>query len=80
MMKINGFSVSHEEGKARTGFLKTSRGDVETPVFMPCGTGATVKGLTPDQVNETQSQILLANTYHLSLRPGIDVIKKQNPL
>ena len=50
MMNMNCFSVSHREGKARTGFLKTSRGDVETPVFMPVGTAATVKAMTPESL------------------------------
>ncbi len=59
---------------ARTGRLHTPHGVVETPVFMPVGTLATVKGLTPEQVRATGSTMLLANTYHLALRPGEDVV------
>lgn len=74
MMNINGFSVSHKEGKARSGFLKTTRGDVETPVFMPVGTAATVKAITPETLESIGSQILLCNTYHLMIRPGEQVV------
>ena len=56
--------------RARTGLLTTPHGSVETPVFMPVGTQATVKGLTPDQLAATGSRMILANTYHLALRPG----------
>jgi queuine tRNA-ribosyltransferase len=59
---------------ARVGRLRTPHGDVETPVFMPVGTQATVKGLTPDQIRATGSAMLLANTYHLALRPGEGVV------
>lgn len=59
---------------ARVGRLRTPHGDVETPVFMPVGTQATVKGLTPDQVRATGTSMLLANTYHLALRPGEGVV------
>ena len=55
---------------ARAGVLHTPHGDIKTPVYMPVGTRATVKALTPDQVKETGAQILLSNTYHLYLRPG----------
>jgi queuine tRNA-ribosyltransferase len=56
--------------RARTGRLRTPHGDVETPVFMPVGTNATVKALDPDDLDEVGATIILANTYHLSLRPG----------
>lgn len=59
---------------ARVGRLRTPHGDVETPVFMPVGTQATVKGLTPDQIRATGTSMLLANTYHLALRPGEGVV------
>jgi queuine tRNA-ribosyltransferase len=59
---------------ARLGRLETPHGTVETPVFMPVGTQATVKGLTPDQVRATGTAMLLANTYHLALRPGEGVV------
>ena len=61
--------------KARAGILHTPHGKILTPTFMPVGTQATVKGLTPDMLLNHETQIILANTYHLSLRPGIDVIK-----
>jgi len=60
--------------KARTGRLLTPHGAVETPVFMPVGTRASVKGILPDRLRETGSTIILANTYHLALRPGADVV------
>jgi len=60
--------------KARYGKIETNYGTYETPMFMPVGTRATVKGLTPEQVKETGAGICLANTYHLWLRPGEDVI------
>ena len=59
---------------ARTGIVTVPHGQFETPAFMPVGTKATVKGLLPDQVAETGSQILLNNAYHLMLRPGDDLI------
>jgi queuine tRNA-ribosyltransferase len=66
--------------KARLGKLHTPHGIIQTPTFMPVGTQATVKSLTPSQILETQSNIILANTYHLSLRPGIDIIKAHGGL
>lgn len=65
-----GFSLVAEDGAARRGLLETAHGAVETPCFMPVGTAATVKGMTPDQVAATGAQMVLANTYHLMLRPG----------
>src|SRR5437899_12855665 len=62
------------DGAARHGRLVTTHGTVETPVFMPVGTQATVKGLTPDQIAATGARILLANTYHLTLRPGDETV------
>ncbi|MBU2270229.1 MAG: tRNA-guanine transglycosylase, partial [Alphaproteobacteria bacterium] len=64
------FDISATEGRARTGVLKTPRGDIRTPAFMPVGTAATVKAMTVDQVAQTGADILLGNTYHLMLRPG----------
>jgi len=69
------FVISATDGKARTGVLQTSRGDIRTPAFMPVGTAATVKALTMDQVKETGSDIILGNTYHLMLRPGAERVK-----
>jgi queuine tRNA-ribosyltransferase len=68
------FELLHHDGAARRGRLHTPHGTVETPVFMPVGTQATVKGLTPPQLIEAGARIILGNTYHLTLRPGDDVI------
>ncbi|MDO4262624.1 MAG: tRNA guanosine(34) transglycosylase Tgt [Deinococcus sp.] len=64
------FEVTHQDGRARLGTLQTPHGEVQTPLFMPVGTQGTVKGLSPQEVQEVGSQIILANTYHLMLRPG----------
>jgi queuine tRNA-ribosyltransferase len=64
------FEVFARDGAARAGVLKTPRGDVRTPAFMPVGSAGTVKGLTPKQVAQAGADILLGNTYHLMLRPG----------
>ena len=64
------FALLATDGAARRGRLTTAHGVVETPVFMPVGTHATVKSLTPDDVRESGARIVLANTYHLFLRPG----------
>lgn len=66
--------------KARRGRLRLPHGNVETPAFMPVGTQGTVKGLTIDQVEKTGAHILLGNTYHLSLRPGSELIAEQGGL
>ncbi len=65
---------------ARAGRLRTPRGEVETPVFMPVGTRAAVRALTPEQLRETGARIVLANTYHLSLRPGEGLVRKAGGL
>ena len=70
------FKVTSKENYARTGLIKTHRGKIHTPVFMPVGTQATVKATFIDDIIETGSEIILANTYHLMLRPGLDRIKK----
>lgn len=69
------FIIEHKSGAARTGWLRTPHGQIATPVFMPVGTRATVRSLTPDQVWETGARILLSNAYHLYLRPGPEVIE-----
>ena len=69
------FEVLATDGAARRGRLTTRRGVVETPVFMPCGTYGTVKGMTPRALEETGTDILLGNTFHLMLRPGDEVIR-----
>lgn len=71
--------VDKETG-ARRGIIHTRYGDIQTPTFMPVGTKATVKGLDVRQLNETGSQIILSNTYHLHLRPGADLIEKMGGL
>src|ERR1700720_122930 len=68
------FELLAEEGGARRGRLHTAHGMIDTPAFMPVGTQATVKALTPDEVRELGAQVLLGNTYHLALRPGADRI------
>ncbi len=65
-----------KKSKARTGVVSTPHGSFATPAFLPVGTQATVKGLSPEEVKGTGSEIVLANTYHLYLRPGAEVINK----
>ena len=68
------FRVDAVDGNARSGLLQTPRASIETPAFMPVGTQASVKALTPDEVASTGARIILANTYHLWLRPGAESI------
>jgi queuine tRNA-ribosyltransferase len=70
------FEILAEDGAARSGVLKLARGEVLTPAFMPVGTAATVKAMLPESVAETGADIVLANTYHLMLRPGAERIAK----
>jgi queuine tRNA-ribosyltransferase len=70
------FQINATDGAARTGVLKTPRGDIRTPAFMPVGTAATVKALTTGQVAQTGADILLGNTYHLMLRPTAERVKR----
>jgi queuine tRNA-ribosyltransferase len=71
------FAVQAREGEARAGILTTRRGEIETPVFMPVGTAGTVKGIRFEELEaaDLDARIILGNTYHLWLRPGIEVIK-----
>src|SRR3990167_8022492 len=71
------FTLEHQDSrtKARSGFLKTGRGLVKTPVFMPVGTQATVKTISNQELLDAGAQIILSNTYHLFLRPGEKVIE-----
>ena len=69
-----------KQSGARIGILHTPHGDIETPVFMPVGTQATVKSLTPEELKEVNAQIILSNTYHLFLRPGNEIVKKAGGL
>jgi len=70
------FQIDATDGAARTGVLKTPRGDIRTPAFMPVGTAATVKALTTGQVADTGADILLGNTYHLMLRPTAERVQR----
>ena len=72
------FEILHEDknSQARTGILHTPHGDVYTPMFMPVGTAATVKFISPEELYDMNSQIILANTYHLSLRPTAQVLEQ----
>lgn len=74
------FSLQKTAGKARRGKLVFDRGEVETPAFMPVGTYGTVKAMTPENVLATGAQIILGNTFHLYLRPGLEVIKEHGDL
>ncbi|MGW8323636.1 MAG: tRNA guanosine(34) transglycosylase Tgt [Thermodesulfobacteriota bacterium] len=70
-----GFEVRARDGEARTGVLRTARGEVSTPAFMPVGTVGTVKAMGPDDLLEVGAEIILCNTYHLYLRPGQKIIE-----
>jgi queuine tRNA-ribosyltransferase len=69
------FTVEAEQGRARAATIALPRGELRTPVFMPVGTQATVKAMTPGELTELGARIILANTYHLFLRPGVDVVE-----
>ena len=68
------FAVTAQSGRARCATFTTSHGTVQTPMFMPVGTQGTVKGISPQELTEIGSQIVLANTYHLLLRPGPELV------
>ncbi|WP_411686732.1 tRNA guanosine(34) transglycosylase Tgt [Acinetobacter indicus] len=74
------FEKLGQSGRARRGRLTLEHGVVETPVFMPVGTYGTVKGMLPRDIEDIQAQIILGNTFHLYLRPGLDVIKEHGGL
>ncbi|HEY8133822.1 MAG TPA: tRNA guanosine(34) transglycosylase Tgt [Thermoanaerobaculia bacterium] len=69
------FDLLQTDGSARRGKITTAHGEIETPVFMPVGTAASVKALTTDQLEQLGPEIILCNTYHLMLRPGVDVLE-----
>lgn len=75
-----GFTIAAQQGAARTGVLRTPRGHIRTPAFMPVGTAGTVKGLTVEQVRSVGADILLGNTYHLMLRPGAERLHRMGGL
>ena len=70
------FALKAQDGRARLGEIATPRGRIRTPAFMPVGTAATVKAMLPETVRATGADIILANTYHLMLRPGAERIAK----
>ena len=70
------FEIHAAQGEARTGVLRTPRGDIRTPAFMPVGTAGTVKGVYMDQVRQAGADIILGNTYHLMLRPGAERVAR----
>lgn len=74
------FKIKAKDGLARSGLLKTPHGEINTPVFMPVGTKASVKTLSQQDLENLNAEIILANTYHLYLRPGEELIKKQGQL
>jgi queuine tRNA-ribosyltransferase len=75
-VEVGNFKLEGEAGNARAATLQTAHGPIQTPVFMPVGTKATVKGMLPEELVEIGSQIVLGNTYHLHLRPGEKTIQK----
>ncbi len=79
-MKKFSFEIQGYDGEARAGLVKTKHGAIKTPVFMPVGTSATVKAIFPKDLFDLDIEIILANTYHLMLRPGENLIKKMGGL
>ena len=75
MQKIFELLATDRDSKARRGRLTSAHGEIDTPAFMPVGTQGSVKGVSPRELRELRSQIVLGNTYHLFVRPGLDVIK-----
>ena len=75
-LKKFAFKLLKEDNNARVGLIETQRGIIETPAFMPVGTQATVKACTINDIKKTGSQIILGNTYHLMIRPGVERIKR----
>jgi queuine tRNA-ribosyltransferase len=74
------FDLIANEGEARAGIFHTPHGDIQTPVFAPVGTQATVKAVTPVQLAELGASLVLSNTYHLYLRPGADIVRQMGGL
>ena len=79
-LKNFAFKVLNTDKYARSGVIKTNRGNINTPAFMPVGTQATVKACTIDDIKKTGSEIILGNTYHLMIRPGVERIQKAGGL
>ena len=74
------FTVTATDGAARTGQLRLAHGEVQTPVFMPVGTYATVKAMSTEELVQAGSQIILGNAFHLAIRPGVDIIRQHGSL
>jgi len=79
-LKKFSFNVEKIDNQARLGLIKTNRGNINTPVFMPVGTQATIKGVFIDDIIKTGSEIILSNTYHLMIRPGVERIESSGGL
>lgn len=75
-MSALSFTLKTTSGQARRGEITTAHGVIQTPIFMPVGTYGTVKGMTPRDLNEINAQIILGNTFHLWMRPGLDIMEK----
>ena len=79
-LKKFAFNVLKKDKFARCGLIETHRGNIHTPAFMPVGTQATVKACTIDDIKKTGSEIILSNTYHLMIRPGIERVESAGGL
>jgi queuine tRNA-ribosyltransferase len=80
MTSLNAFTISAVDGRARAALLQSGHGRLETPLFAPVGTQATVKAVTPAQLKDAGASLVLANTYHLFLRPGADLVEEMGGL
>ena len=79
-LKNFAFNFLSKDNYARTGLIETQRGNINTPAFMPVGTQATVKACTIEDIKKTGSEIILGNTYHLMIRPGVERIQRAGGL
>ena len=77
-LKNFAFKVLNKDKFARRGVIETHRGEINTPAFMPVGTQATVKACTIDNIKKTGSEIILSNTYHLMIRPGVERVESNH--
>ena len=75
-LKNFAFNVLKKDKYARCGLIETHRGNIQTPAFMPVGTQATVKACKIEDIKKTGSEIILSNTYHLMIRPGVERIRR----
>lgn len=80
MSKNFTYKLIKTDGKARAGVISTPHGEIQTPVFMPVGTAGTVKAMTPEELLSSGTEIILGNTYHLYLRPGMEILEKAGGL